>query len=31
MRNAFEAGYVLHRDATVSCPLEKVFDFFQQA
>jgi ligand-binding SRPBCC domain-containing protein len=31
MRNAFEADYVLHREATVSCPLEKVFDFFSKA
>jgi len=30
MRNAFEPDYVLHREATVSCPLEKVFDFFSK-
>ena len=31
MRNAFEADHVLHREATVSCSLEKVFDFFSRA
>jgi ligand-binding SRPBCC domain-containing protein len=31
MRSAFEADYILHREATVICPLEKVFDFFSKA
>ena len=31
MRNALEADYVLHREATVSCPLEKVFNFLSKA
>ena len=31
MRKAFEPDYVLHREATVNRPLEKVFDFFSKA
>ena len=31
MTNGLEADHVLKREATVSCPLEKVFDFFSKA
>jgi ligand-binding SRPBCC domain-containing protein len=31
MRNALEPDYVLKRETTVTCPLEKVFDFFSKA
>src|SRR3569833_1261014 len=31
MRKASEPDYVLHREATVSSPIEKVFDFFSKA
>jgi len=31
MRDALESDYVLQREATVACPLEKVFDFFSKA
>jgi ligand-binding SRPBCC domain-containing protein len=31
MTNSREADYILHREATVSCPLEKVFNFFSKA
>jgi ligand-binding SRPBCC domain-containing protein len=31
MREPLGADYVLQREATVTCPLEKVFDFFSKA
>jgi ligand-binding SRPBCC domain-containing protein len=30
MKNTLEADYVLEREATVSCPLAQVFDFFSK-